>query len=70
MTERTGGKTFDYKLLHTTGERKEVIRTRPTEASSNPIHEAGSFSEAESSDLVRTSTPTHTTAIGLLKFNV
>ena len=62
MTERTGGKTFDYKLLHTTGERKEVIRTRPTEASSNPIHEAGSLSEAESSDLVRTSTPTHTTA--------
>ena len=58
MTERTGGKTLDYKLLGSTGERVVVDRSRST--AGHPIHEAGGLSEVGSAGPVRTSTPLHT----------
>ena len=60
MTDRTNGKTLDYKLLGTTGERKEVIRSRNIVSSNLSIHKENSPSEAEQASSIRTSTPIHT----------
>ena len=56
MTDRTGGKTFDYKLLSSTGERKIVDRRRPKVASEDSIQDPSNLA-APSEDLIQTSSP-------------